>query len=158
MILTTHAVTGAALASLFPHQPVIGFLAAFASHYVLDAIPHWDYPILTASLKPNIGGKLRLEKSLLIDFTKLGSDALLGLLLATLFFAPLPSVFPALLGAIGGLLPDFLQFVYTRFRREPLSSLQRFHRWVHSKKKITSFIGIAIQAFFILSLIILLKQ
>jgi hypothetical protein len=39
MILTTHAVVGAALASFVPSHPVTAFAMGFASHFVLDAIP-----------------------------------------------------------------------------------------------------------------------
>ncbi|MBI4034181.1 MAG: hypothetical protein HY378_01375 [Candidatus Brennerbacteria bacterium] len=153
MILTTHAVTGAALATIFPNQPVVGFLAAFASHFVLDAIPHWDYPIATASLKPEVSGKLKFEKSLAVDAVRIGSDFFLGLLLAVSFFAPVVSLSFALLGAAGGLLPDFLQFAYTRFPREPFSSLQRFHTRIHAKKKLAMSAGIAVQVLIVLVLI-----
>jgi hypothetical protein len=33
MILTTHAITGAAVASVFPNNPALGFVAGFASHF-----------------------------------------------------------------------------------------------------------------------------
>ena len=39
MTATNHALTGA-LIGLSIHQPLIALPAAFASHYVLDAIPH----------------------------------------------------------------------------------------------------------------------
>ena len=45
MILTTHAIVGAALASFLPSHPIAAFVAGFASHFALDAIPHVDYPI-----------------------------------------------------------------------------------------------------------------
>jgi len=46
MILTTHAIVGAALASFLSSHPAAAFVAGFASHFVLDAIPHVDYPII----------------------------------------------------------------------------------------------------------------
>jgi hypothetical protein len=50
------------------------------------------------------------------------------------------------MGAVGAMLPDPLQFAYTRFPYEPLRTLQRFHRWAHSKKKIGSVVlGISTQ-------------
>jgi hypothetical protein len=55
MILTTHAVVGAALATFLPSHPVIAFAVGFASHFVLDAIPHVDYPIKSRSVNPKIG-------------------------------------------------------------------------------------------------------
>jgi hypothetical protein len=50
MILTTHAVVGAALASFVPSHPATAFVLGFASHFVLDAIPHVDYPIKSRSV------------------------------------------------------------------------------------------------------------
>ena len=44
MTLTTHAIVGATVATLTPN-PILGFVLGFGSHYVLDALPHWSYPI-----------------------------------------------------------------------------------------------------------------
>jgi hypothetical protein len=38
MILTTHAIVGAALASFMPSHPAAAFVVGFASHFALDAI------------------------------------------------------------------------------------------------------------------------
>lgn len=40
MFITVHVATGAAIASLVPN-PLVAVPLAFASHFVLDAIPHW---------------------------------------------------------------------------------------------------------------------
>ena len=45
MVLTTHAVAGATLATLVPNHPLWGFVIGFGSHFVLDSIPHWDYSL-----------------------------------------------------------------------------------------------------------------
>ena len=46
MTTTPHVLTGTALASLLPtssaYMKLVGFGFGFASHYVLDAIPHWE--------------------------------------------------------------------------------------------------------------------
>jgi hypothetical protein len=34
------------------------------------------------------------------------------------------------------MLPDPLQFAHSLFPREPLNTLQRFHGWIHSKRKL----------------------
>jgi len=39
MILSTHAIVGAAIASFLPSHPTTAFVLGFASHFVLDAIP-----------------------------------------------------------------------------------------------------------------------
>ncbi len=137
MVLSTHALIGSALATLIPTYPVAGFLLAVASHFATDAIPHWDYKL--RSLKDDEANFLNSEiqvnsKSFIIDLTKIGFDILLGLVLSVLiwnYFFNL-SFTIILLGVLGGVLPDFLQFTYFRFKCEPLTSLQKFHHWIHS--------------------------
>src|SRR5262249_53493141 len=56
------------------------FAPGFASHFVLDAIPHWDYPIRSAAVHPKIGGPLTFDRALLRDAVVIGSDGLFGVL------------------------------------------------------------------------------
>src|SRR5665213_1991468 len=46
MTITPHILAGAAVASLLPTgstpMKLLGFGLGFASHYVLDAMPHWE--------------------------------------------------------------------------------------------------------------------
>lgn len=44
MTATNHALTGAAVAIAF-RQPVLALPLALVSHFVCDAIPHWDYSV-----------------------------------------------------------------------------------------------------------------
>jgi hypothetical protein len=62
MILSTHAVVGGAIASLFPSHPVLVAVAAFASHFAIDAIPHWDYPLRAITLKPGANNRRLLKR------------------------------------------------------------------------------------------------
>ena len=132
MTLTTHAIVGAAVVSLIPQHPVLGLCAAFASHFAADAIPHWDYPIASSSVNPHFGMPMKYDKSFWFDVVRIGSDGTLGIVLSVLFFAPVVGSIMAILGAIAGMLPDPLQFVYAHFKHEPLVSLQRFHTWIHT--------------------------
>ncbi len=136
MTLMTHAVVGAAVASLVPQHPIIAFCGAFASHFIIDAIPHADYPIASASVNPQIGAPMRYDRALIRDALTIGADALLGILLSLWLFASGTSFWVILLGACAGILPDPLQFVYTRWRHEPLVSLQRFHQWIHTSYRL----------------------
>lgn len=144
MILSTHALVGAALANMFPSHPGAAFAVGFASHFALDAIPHADYPIRSASLNPKIGARLRLDRALLQDAITIGADGMLGLVFAFLFFASAENQWTILLGAFGAMLPDALQFLYLRFPREPLRTLQRFHRWVHTGVEIKDRVVLAV--------------
>jgi len=149
MTLGTHAVVGASVASLVPGSPVLAFILGFVSHFLLDAIPHWDYKL--HSLERKNGDKMQSDmhfnRAFLFDLMHISFDALLGLLIAFIAFRGSPA-FPyiILIGATGAMLPDALQFVYFKWKREPLRSLQRFHGWVHAKGRVHDpFLGIMFQ-------------
>jgi hypothetical protein len=149
MILTTHAVVGAALASFLPSHPATAFAVGFASHFVLDAIPHVDYPIKSRSADPKFGASMVFDRALLQDAVTIGSDGLLGIIFSLVLFSSSANFWAVLMGAIGAMLPDPLQFAYTRLPYGPLRILQRFHLWAHSKKKMDSVLGINTQAAFV---------
>jgi len=154
MILCTHAVVGAALASFVPSHPAMAFLLGFASHFALDAIPHADYPIRSRSVNPKIGAPMVFDAALVWDMLAIGSDALIGTVLAVFLFGSPAALWAVLVGAFGAMLPDPLQFVYSRFPREPLRTLQRFHRWAHSDNQLKGFVlGFGTQAAFIAAVV-----
>ena len=101
MILSTHAIVGAAIASFLPSHPTTAFVLGFGSHFVLDAIPHWDYPIKSASVDPEIGAPVTFDRALLRDVVVIGSDGLFGILGALLLFASSDGLWSILLGALG---------------------------------------------------------
>jgi len=151
MILTTHATVGATLATFMPGNPVLGFAIGFASHFVLDSIPHWDYKLKSSKRnkqKP-LTNDIIIGKDFFNDLVKIGLDALFGLTLSLLFlgFIRHQSILTILCGAIGGMTPDFLQFIYFKWRHEPLISLQKFHIWMHAKTGLNDrpFLGILSQ-------------
>ncbi len=158
MTLTTHAIVGAAAASLFPANPVLAFAAGFASHLAIDSLPHWDYAILSKQKVES--NRLHddidiLNPRFIIDLMRIGSDAVLGTVLAIfifnvwLFHLPLWFV---VMGAWAGILPDPLQFVYWKTRLALMTPLQRFHIWVQKGKSIHPpfYIGILYQALLVL--------
>jgi hypothetical protein len=134
--LTTHAIVGAALASFLTSSPLAAAVAAFASHFALDAIPHWDYPIRSAAVQPNNTSAMRYDRALTRDVAVIGLDALLGTVIGLALFASPSTFWIVLLGAAMAILPDPLQFLYGRFPGEPLRSLQRFHVWIHTKQRL----------------------
>ena len=155
MILSTHAVLGAAIASFLPSHPITAFVLGFGSHFVLDAIPHWDYPIRSPSVDPMIGAPLKFDRALLRDAVTIGSDALFGTIAALSIFASPAMSWVVLLGAVGAMLPDVLQFIHARFPHEPLRTLQRFHRWAHTNRamKENLAVGIGSQALLVIAII-----
>ena len=143
MVLTAHAIVGASIANLMPNHPMLGFATGFASHFLLDSIPHWDYHLLSSKKDPQnpLNDDLILGKNFLIDLMKIGTDFLLGIIISILLFVDisnfsLTSFFTSAIfwGIAGSLLPDALQFVYFKWRHEPLTTLQRFHNWVQNKR------------------------
>jgi hypothetical protein len=144
MILFTHALVGAAIANMVPAHPAAAFALGVASHFALDAIPHADYPIRSASLDPKIGAPLRFDRALVQDAVTIGADGLSGLVLAFLLFASAGNQWAILLGAVGAILPDGFQFLTMRFPYEPLRTLQRFHRWAHTDTDIKDRLVLAI--------------
>ena len=136
MTLTTHAIIGAATAKIFSFNPVLAIGFAFASHFLIDAIPHWDY--LPKSFQKDSSNPLNddmvIGNGFFKDFLKIALDAMLGVVLSLIIFFPESAYqfWIIFFGAGSGFLPDPLQFVYWKWRHEPFISLQRFHLWIHS--------------------------
>lgn len=151
MTLTTHMVAGAAAARLFATHPVQAFLIGWLSHYILDAIVHWDYPLSAYTSPKNdpTSASIYFNKSLFFDLFKTGLDALLGLIAVFLIVLPESKTLPlfVFLGAAGGLVPDFLQFVYGVSKLKMLGVLQRFHHFMHAEGSFKNrpIIGISFQ-------------
>ena len=160
MTLATHTVIGVALTSLIPTHPYVGFYVAFTSHFLLDAIPHWDYHLLSRSIHPNHGDAIVFDRPFFLDMLRIGSDILFGLLISYLFFYQTAFTFAFGAGVVGALIPDFLQFVYGKFRHEPLISLQKFHIWIHSKIRLKDrpVIGVLSQIVFVGLFVFFLKK
>src|SRR5262249_35737335 len=140
MILCSHAVVGAALASFLPSHPAAAFVIGFASHFVLDAIPHRDYRIKSRAVNPKFVSPVIVNGAFLRDVVPTGADALSGSVAAVFLFGPPASVWAIRLGAIGAMLPDPLRLVHRRLPHEPLRTLQRFHRWAHTDSQIKGFV------------------
>ncbi len=157
MTLSTHAVIGAAVAAALPNHPILGGLFAFGSHFLLDALPHWDYKILSASANPDVPTKLTFDRLFVLDLVRIGGDALLGIAVAAIFFGYFsvdmssssfnPQHWFWLIGALAAILPDFLQFVYSKYPKGPIAQLQAFHRWIHTSHRLEgqTLLGIASQ-------------
>jgi hypothetical protein len=147
MLLSTHGVFGAMTASLVPQHPILGFTLGFLSHFLLDSFPHYDYDL--ASSKPSEEIEKRdivVGKNLFADLVPLGLDCLGGFIVAAAIFSG-GSIFVAILGAIGGVLPDALQFVYMKTHSRFLLPLQKLHAAIQRKNMFNKrpLPGIAIQ-------------
>jgi len=137
MILTTHALTGAALGKLIPN-PILAFIAGFLSHFLFDAIPHWHY-YLRSKVKESLyrDEDMVIGRAFIIDLFVIGFDFVLGIAAAILIFQgwdgfshPSLSILSA---AVGAVLPDILLFAAWKIKKEPLLALRRFHKWMHAR-------------------------
>jgi len=143
MVLTPHAVLGSAIASALRLSPPLAFVAGFASHYLLDPIPHWDYQLASAEIDHDNPLNNRFDikgRPFIIDLVKVGFDACLGLGLALFFFgwSGEATIISLTFASLGGVLPDVLQFAYTRVRREPFVAIQKLHNLMHAKTRINN--------------------
>ncbi|MDP3771957.1 MAG: hypothetical protein Q8Q94_01105 [bacterium] len=152
MTLTTHAAIAVALTKPFMHaHPIIIFCIAIASHYLSDAVPHWDYPLSSISAAKNAEGRRWHFHSthFLKDARNMACDGILGLTLVLALAHPttVREFSWVLLAVIGGALPDFLQGVYYTRRAELLRPVQHFHDTMHTNIRLGAypFIGIPFQ-------------
>src|SRR5438270_11389803 len=132
-----------------PDHPALAFASGIASHFAIDAIPHWDYPLRAISVRPNTGAALRLNWLLCRELGLIALDACVGLAIAAWLYATPTAEISVLLGACGAMLPDPLQLAHRLYPREPLRTLQRFHVWIHTKRRLTWPIGVSSQLSFI---------
>jgi hypothetical protein len=121
----SHAATGA-LVAVAIHNPWIGLPAAFASHFVLDAIPHWD-------VFPN--NFMLRRAALAVDITL---TLWMLIILALSVDAPRKLVIG---GGVLGVLPDLMWAPYfitgkmsKTDKKTPLHLARRFHFWIQIKE------------------------
>ena len=154
MILLVHLLFGAAIGSLVNNIP-LAIILAFLSHYLLDFIPHIEYPIKNITEK-------KWKKSL-PDFVKVFLDFLLGIILIFIFSNPaLPAGRQAIIYvcAFMAILPDGLA-ILTNFSA---SKILKTHNDIHHEqvhflrdKKISNFWRIASQVAVAIISVLLLK-
>ncbi|TSC68902.1 MAG: hypothetical protein G01um101466_265 [Parcubacteria group bacterium Gr01-1014_66] len=136
MTLTTHSIIAAAIAKpLMQMNPLLAFVAALASHYLSDAIPHWDYPL--ASIEDKEDKEKRHwgsnRRMLMKDISRMALDGFLGAGILLLIVRPVTTqqLLWTLAVIIGGSLPDFLQGLYM-LKLKFLTPHQRLHDIFHT--------------------------
>jgi len=122
MTATAHALVGAVIATKFVN-PFVGYPAAFASHFLMDAIPHWDF------------GTNWRKKSRLRLFIESTIDVVVGFALVFVLFRNL--VDPVYLWSmvVMAQLPDWLEVPawYFNFKVPPFSWAQDFQDFIHHR-------------------------
>jgi hypothetical protein len=145
MVITPHAIVGAALANLIPDQPALGFGLAFLSHYALDMIPHKDYNIHAfLDKKTKKANSILKNTKTVLSFVSIVTDFIIALLLCIIFFVnDRKSLVLTLIGIAGAVLPDLFQFLFYKFKVQPLIFIQKIHdKLSFDSDKIDVFFGV----------------
>ncbi len=152
MILASHIIVSGLLGATTQNY----FLAAvfgFVSHYVLDAIPHWDF-YLSPEFKIKAeaeDGKFIKEKFFWKEASKIVIDILIGLGLLFIFLKNLSyiNIAAVFISVFFGILPDPLQLLYlmtkVRFIKWNFDFQEFIHHLIHSKIDQKFWPGIIIQ-------------
>ena len=127
MLETPHALVGAAIATKIPN-PVISLPLAFASHFVLDMVPHWN-PHLNTELKTHGKVTKRSRNIVIVDVV---SALSFGTLMATPFATSPTHMIYIFLGAFVGVLPDVVEGPYFFFNWKPAA----IKKWLAFQKSI----------------------
>lgn len=159
MLLTSHII----ISGLIGAKTGNYFLAAAAgliSHYVLDAIPHWD-----GYLDKEFQAKAEADKGFIRnkffrkEIAKVAADFSLGLIIFYIFFGrhlDYGSAALALTGIFFGILPDPLQLLYWLTKSPLLKFNYDLQHVIHQNKKqpdftfgmLTQIITIALAVYF----------
>lgn len=161
MVLSTHFVLGGVIGLALHSSPATALAAGVASHFLLDTLPHWDYHL--ASLEGGGDAATKnmrvLSRDFIHDLAKIGADVLIGIVGLWLLtkYLDRPATLAVWLGAVGGVLPDAMQFVYFKLRWRILFYLQSFHQWIHTSRRLTgwSIAGPLLQVAMVVLVIIL---
>ena len=135
MTLATHILVAGALV-----KPLAGsiptsllFATALASHYLSDAIPHYDYKLISKDRSAPDNPKLKKDWRLItIDLARIFLDIAIGAAILYYLFPSLP-FFWVVTGAI---LPDALQPLFWLYKKFPIKQTQAFHDFMHAELRL----------------------
>lgn len=119
------------------------FIISIMSHYLSDAIPHFDYKLLSIKWNEeykkntNIDFKLHL---IAVDLLNIAIDVAIGSAFLLIIARPevtLQNFITYSLIILGGILPDALQPVFILWKKFPMDIVQEVHDFWHAKKRLT---------------------
>jgi len=142
MIITPHMLVGAAVGAHSSHL-WSAFVLGLFSHYLLDALPHWDYLNEVKISNPD-------------HLKKIGLDFILGGLLVLFLTWSSPQKFFILVALIAALLPDCLEVFYSNFNIKWLRPLSLIHHKIHSQKRLSFWSGLSLMLIVSLTAIMIL--
>ena len=144
MTATAHALVGGAIAASIPN-PAIGIPLAFASHPILDMIPHWDL---------GVGWRKKNKVTL---FVESALDLILGIVLAYFIFGKNVDPIYLLSCIFFSEVWDFLMMPYLLFgwKIPPFSTAYNWQHRIQSNIKLPW--GILTQAVTVSGVVLVLR-
>ena len=144
MTATAHALIGGAIAASVP-DPGLGLSLSFASHPLLDMIPHWDFGL----------GWRKKNKALL--FFQASFDLIFGVVIAFLLFGKSTNNLYLLISILVSESWDFMQAPYWLFGWKffPFSTFYEFGHQTNGKAKLPW--GILTQAISVTGFVLALR-
>lgn len=126
MTMTTHAAIGALVGATIGN-PAMGFAIGFASHFLVDTIPHGDSKHVQCYYHGHAHEKRRWLRFLI-------ADACLAGVLALVLFVLAPSAHRLVfsLAMIGSILPDVLVGYYELTKHRVVQPVYRLHFLFHN--------------------------
>ena len=140
MLETPHVIVGAAIATKIAN-PLLSIPISFASHFILEKVPHWNPHLNTETEKY---GK-PTEKSTIIAIFDVGISFLLGSFIALKNLPNMPQVINVYACCLAASIPDIVEAPYFFFgARDKL--LKKWIDWQKSIQIDTKFVpGITTQ-------------
>jgi len=163
MILASHIIVSGLLGATTQNY-LLAAVFGFVSHYILDAIPHWDY------LSDEFESRAKTEKGFFKnkkfwrELINVALDILIGLGLLFIFlkYYKNPQIIPAIIGVTFGILPDPLSLLYWMTKWKFIKWNFDFHEFVHysihSKIDQKSWPGIIIQTIAVALIFLVLRK
>lgn len=124
MLLSVHATVGAIIGENV-NTPLLAFVLAFISHFILDIIPHGDEALIKAYRNDfkNKGMKY------LIIFDIISTAILIPLLFISQKISLSP---PVIWGICGGILPDIMVAIHEVSHKQ-FTRTHKVHFWAHNR-------------------------
>ena len=145
MTLATHILVAGAVT-----KPFLGrvnglfiFIISIFSHYLADAIPHYDYKLLSITWSEEHHKKNKIEMKLhlvAVDLLNIAIDVAIGSAMLFIVARPeinLQNLITYSLIILGGILPDALQPVYILWKKFPMNRIQDMHDFWHAKLRLS---------------------
>ena len=144
MTLATHILVAGAITKPFLGQvnDLVIFVISIFSHYLSDAIPHFDYKLASIEWRPGEKHNSRIHPNvqlIAVDLLNIAIDVAIGTSALILLTRPEPTLANLIthsLIIIGGILPDALQPIYIMYKKFPMTLIQIFHDFWHAELRL----------------------